>query len=315
MCGGGGLVSFSRRIQFLARTLAAYSAVKPLLDAASESPLARLLCDRPETMGAVVWPYQCSAWDALTRLERIRDHYDVIESIGGVVDFPVNGSLSLLDLGEIRDGLHVVLDQPKWFMREGQLTINVFLADTRIYSLVFSFFHHGDEIAAFIGAIQGRDIEGALAQYRELTKAAYGMRPRDLLIEIFRMLCAVLGVRHIFAIADQYRHFQTGYFGDPAEIKARVNNYDEIWIDRGGVRIDPMFYRLDANPQQRELSQVPAKKRSMYRQRYAMLNSIRLQMQGNYRGLEREMAVKNRRDDAQSRPDTGQSVKSPATGT
>ena len=285
VCDGSGIVLIARRIRFLLRSLGAYGSIKPMIDAPQESPLARLIQHRPETVGAVIWPYQCSGWDARRRLERIRDHYSVVEKIGGVIDFPVTGKLILLDLSEIREGFHVVLDQPKWFMREGQLAINLFLAETRMYSLVFSLFHHGNEIAAFVGAIQGRNIEGVLGQYRELTKASYGMRPRDLLIEIFRMLCELLGVRHIFAISDQYRHYQSGYFGDPSAIKEKVKNYDEIWIERGGVREDPMFYRLDLHLQQRELNVIPAKKRGMYRQRYTMLQTIRLQMEDNCRRL------------------------------
>jgi uncharacterized protein len=315
VCGGSGIIAVSRRVRFMLRSLAEYGALRPLLDAPPQSPLARLLRDRPEAIGAVVWPYQCSGWKAATRLDRIRDHYAVVEELGGPIDFAVDGVLPLVDLPEIRDGLRVVLDQPMWFLREGQLAINLFLADTRIYSVVFSFFHHDGDIAAFVGAIQGRDVEGALGQYRELTKAAYGMRPRDLLIETFRMLCAILGVRHIFAVADQYRDYQSGYFGDPAAIKAYVNNYDDIWADRGGQRVDPMFYRLDANPQQRELSDIPAKKRGMYRQRYAMLDAIRLRMERHFRGLDREAALDIRRDNEQASSGPGQSAISATSNT
>lgn len=314
VCSGKGMPLTLRRVRFVLRSLAVFGAIKPIIDAPQGSPLAKTMQHRPETIGAVIWPYQCCGWDARTRLSRIRDHYAVVEKIGGVIDFPVTGKLSLLDLGNIREGFHVVLDQPKWFMHEGQLTINLFLADIRMYSLVFSLFHHHEEIATFIGAIQGRDIEGALGQYRELTKAAYGMRPRDLLIEIFRMFCAVLGVRHIFAVSDQYRDYQSGYFGDPATIKAHVNNYDEIWTDRGGVRVDPMFYRFDVKGQQRELSEVPAKKRSMYRQRYAMLDTIRMQMQENYCRLQRETDFEKRQDKSQPAGNFGPSDSSRVIG-
>ena len=90
-------------------------------------------------VGAVIWPYQCSGWDARTRFARIFDHYSTIARIGRPLDFPVDDYLvSLEALGELREGLRVILDQPKWFMREGGLTINLFLADTRMFSLAFS---------------------------------------------------------------------------------------------------------------------------------------------------------------------------------
>src|SRR6185437_8818486 len=128
----------------------------------------------------------------------------VIDKIGGAIDFLPDDKIELLDLGDVVSGLHVVLDQPQWFLREGQLAINLFLEDVRIYTLAFSFFRQGKEIAAFVGGIQGRNIAGILETYRDLTKASYGMRPRDLLIDILRMLCAELGVKQIFAVSNEY---------------------------------------------------------------------------------------------------------------
>ena len=84
----------------------------------------------------------------------------------------------------------MVIDQAKWFMREGQLVINLFVGEVRMFSLAFSLGRDGGERTAFVGAVQGRDIEGVADEYRDLTKAAHGMRPRDLLFEIFRMLCS-----------------------------------------------------------------------------------------------------------------------------
>jgi uncharacterized protein VirK/YbjX len=277
VCEGRGLMIIMRRIRFVVRALAVYSSVAPIINASRTSSLGRLVEDRPETIGAVIWPYQCSDWSARIRLGRICDHYSVVDSIGGLIDFPVHASISLLNLSEIREGLSVVVDQPTWFMREGQLTINLFHGETRLFSLAFSLIHEQDDIAAFVGAIQGRDIEGALDQYRELTKASHGMRPRDLLIEIFRMLCASLGVRHIFAVADEYRHHRSPYFGD-APAKRSLLNYNDIWEDRGGVRIDPKYYRLGIAGVQRDISAISAKKRGMYRRRYDMLNGLKEKM-------------------------------------
>ena len=236
----------------------------------------------------MLWPYQCLSWNAATRLSKIRDNYEVIDKIGGPIDFPVNAKLTLLDLSNIRSGLRVELDQPKWFMREGQFTISLQMDGVRIFSLVFSLFHYGVDIAAFIGAIQGRDIEGMLAQYRELTKAAHGMRPRDLLIEIFRMLCAKLQVRHIFAVSDQYRIQRSRYFGEAGHYKFH-SDYDEVWSERGGVRADQSSFRLPVEVGQRDLSTVPSKKRAMYRRRYGMLDEIAVTMQQNYPFLQKEL--------------------------
>lgn len=286
VCEGKGLVVATRRLRFFISALAAYDSVKPMITAPRESSLGRLMQFRPEAVGAVIWPYQCLSWDVRTRLARIRDHYSLVDSVGGPIDFPVDGKLVVLDLTEIREGLYVVVDQPKWFIREGQLAINLFLNETRIYSLVFSMFQHGNDVGAFIGAIQGRDLEGILDEYRALTKASHGMRPRDLLIEVFRIFCATLGFTCIFAIADEYRQHRSPYYGKDSQKKLSVN-YNEIWQDRGGTRIDPIFYQLDVNGFERDLETISTKKRSMYRRRYEMLRSLKQQIHARWRDLEK----------------------------
>jgi hypothetical protein len=122
--------------------------------------------------------------------------------------------------------------------------------------------------------------QGILEEYRRLTKASHGTRPRDLLIEVFRMLCGMLGVIDIFTVSDAYRNQRSRYFSK-APITFFVN-YDEVWADRGGVRVHPMFYRLDVNSQQRDIHTIPANKRAMYRRRYALLSLLEQQMHLNY---------------------------------
>jgi uncharacterized protein len=285
VCGDAvGIILILRRLKFLFKALMAYKSVRPLLEASHESPLGRFLLARPQSVGAVIWPYQCAGWNVHTRLARILDHYSVVEEIGAGIDFSVDREITLLDLSQIKEGFRVILDQSEWFMREGQLALSFFVGEVRIYVLAFSLFHTEGSIAAFVGAIQGRDIEGALETYKELTKACCGMRPRDLLIEIFRMLCAELGVAIIFAVADEYRHHRSDYFG-PFSAKKFTANYNEIWADRGGTRVDPMYYRLAVNEERRDIASVQPKKRSLYRRRFEMLRGIQNQLQGRYRRL------------------------------
>jgi len=284
VCEGRGLVVGSRRVRFFARALCVYDALKPFIDAPPESALGKLVVQRPETVGAAIWPYQSLSWNARTRLARIRNHCSAVEYVGKPLDFETNDHLRLRDLSDIRPGLHVVLDQPHWFMREGQFAINLFLNETRLYSLVFSLFRDGEMLTAFVGAIQGRDIEGILEEYRDLTKAAHGMRPRDLLIEIFRFFGQAIGLARILAVSDEDRQHRSSYYGKGDSKKINVD-YNEVWGDRGGVRVDPTCYRLDVQGSERELDAIPAKKRAMYRLRYAMLQALGQQMQSNWREL------------------------------
>jgi len=50
--------------------------------------------------------------------------------------------------------------------------------------------------------------------------------------------------------------------------------YDDVWADRGGTRVAPTHFELPLAGSRRPLEEVAAKKRSMYRRRYEMLDAI-----------------------------------------
>lgn len=265
-----------RRLTYLVQGARLISPLQVFMHPRTGSPLQRALALRPQLAGAVIWPYICTSWDARTRLQRIDEHFRVIESMT-VLDFPVNEQMALLDLADVASNLRVVLDQPKWFMREGMLVLNLFAKDARIYSLAFSFALERDKVVAHVGAIQGVDTEGIMDEYKGLTKALHGMRPRDFQVELLRIFCRCLGVSRIYAVADDKRQHRSSYFG-AAKSDVLFLNYDAIWEERGGVRDSGDFFVLPIETPMK-LDKVPSKKRAMYRRRYELLQSLEKRMQ------------------------------------
>lgn len=266
------------RFEFMLKAFVLSEHIKPLLEAEENSSLKKLILQRPETLGVIIWPYQCHTWDAKARLIRISEHYSAIETLTPKIDFPVDGALKLLNLTDMYENLHIVLDQPKWFMREGQLVINLFLGNVRILSLAFSFARESGKVVAYVGAMQGRNIDGLLDTYREITKAMHGMRPRDFLFELFRTFCRAVGISKIYAVSDAGRHHRHKYFAGktkPQELKLK---YDEIWVERGGILENSDFYVFGVTPQIKNIQELPSKKRSMYRRRYELLKIAEARM-------------------------------------
>ena len=266
-----------RRLSYLAEGVRLISPLQIFMHPRAGSPLQRALEQRPQLAGAVIWPYICTSWDARTRLQRIDEHFRVIESMA-VLDFPVNEQMALIDLADVAANLRVVLDQPKWFMREGMLVLNLFAKDARIYSLAFSFALERDKVVAHVGAIQGVGTEGIMDEYKSLTKALHGMRPRDFQVELLRIFCRCLGVSRIYAVADDKRQHRSSYFG-AAKSDVLFLNYNTIWEERGGVRDSEDFFVLPMETPMKSLDKVPSRKRAMYRRRYELLQSLEKRMQ------------------------------------
>jgi len=259
------------RVRFVLVGIKHYRWFGPIVSPNPGSAVDRLMRERPEMLGILIWPYQCSSWDARERIERVTNHCSVIDELGEAYSFSIEERLVIADLGDKFDELRLVLDQPRWFMREGQLTMNLFVENYRAFSVAFSFYRDPDgALCTVIGGVQGRNHDDSLGLYRDLTKALYGLRPRDLLLEVVRIFSQLAGGSSILAVSDGYRHHRHPYFGQ----RSFPTDYDAVWADRGGDPLDDYFYSLPAEKVRRDFETIKPKKRSLYRKRFEFLDDL-----------------------------------------
>ncbi len=280
---GTGIRRFMQRVNFAKLAVLHRRDVKPFIELPRGGALEAEITLRPEIVGVIAWPYICNSWGADRRISNVIKHYEVIDELRGRFIFSAPSSLELLDLNDLLPGLHIVVDRPNWFIREGQLAINLFSFQDRTFSLAFSLGIETDERVAYIGAIQGVHRDGVLEDYKEFTKVLFGMRPRDFLIEVFRMLVQSLGIVRILAIRDASRHHRSSFY-NASKAELLRSNYDEIWLDRGGVSYGDDFFSLPVGPARKNLDDVPSKKRTMYRRRYEMLDALSSRLQASITG-------------------------------
>ena len=260
--------SWKLRSKFVLAALREPSLARRLEHLDPDSPLGRLLAERPETIGNLIWPYQCAAWDAKTRFERIAGHLDAVEKLSGL-KFG-DEKIIFADLTSLSDDTWVMIDYSPWLAREGHLTLSLFKGHFRAFTIAFSLFNW-PRTELFIGGIQGRNDPRILDLYRDLTKEFNGVRPRDLVLELLRLLALRIGVQHIHAVADDYKISRHPYFGKKGTTGLV---YDDVWVDRGGVKVADTHFELPLAGTRRDLNEVAAKKRSMYRRRYEMFDQL-----------------------------------------
>lgn len=269
------------RSKFVLAALRHPASARKLKDLHPNSALGQLVEEWPDTVGFQLWPYQCAAWDASTRFARIEDHLRSAEALG--LSLSPDEKLVLADLGEISPGASLILDRAKWLSREGHLTLSLFKNDFRAFTTSFSLSKH-PQTEIFVGGLQGRQDGTILDLYRDLTKDFHGIRPRDFMIEAMRLFANRIGAQRLFAVADQFKISRHAYFGAKG---AAGLFYDEIWQERGGVKVDEAHFELPIEGTRRSLDDVPAKKRAMYRRRYEMLDRIEALLPRDFSGAER----------------------------
>lgn len=260
------------RVKYMAAVAKHFPASQKLFDTQSRF-MQSILANRPEYFNMIVSPYINAQWDEDQRIEKFQNHIKVIYEKNWNFDFDFSHEMTILDLSQFGYlGYRVVLDKPIWFHREGILALNLFKEKVRLFTLAFSIEDDNNGLNLIIGGIQGRSITNILEEYKIFTKLMHGMRPRDFLIEILRILASVLGVSRITAVSDEFRHHRHPFFGQDTN-RALPSNYNEIWLDRGGVRESADFYRLPM-VSNRDPCSVAAKKRAMYKKRYELLQQI-----------------------------------------
>jgi len=236
-----------------------------------------------DCLGVVHWPYISRSWSSQDRLGVLASHYEVVaRSCPQLLLYGRNDSLVLSDLSRFSPGCSLVLDRPVWFMREGELVLNLFQADLRVASIAFTLSSADGELCIFIGAVQGihKGIESdkSLSIYRDLTKDFEGLRPRSFLIDVIKYLATHMGVDRIYAVGDGYRHHRHPYFG-AEKAQELAADYDVIWLEHGAtpsVRED--FFEIPMTPSRKPLDTIASKKRAMYRRRYELLDSTFMNM-------------------------------------
>ena len=234
--------------------------------------IGRLIKERPDILNVLVAPYQSTNWDVRMRLNKLHTHYETMEKLDWLFDPITEREVEFCRLADAHPLLRLVLDDAIWFKDEGPLVFNLFLDGTRIFSLAFALRFEEGHLIAHVGAVQGRnavDLPDVKDIYRELTRAAFGMRPRDLLIETFQLACQHIGVDRILLVSSDHQQRRDAFF---AVTRHEVHaNYDAIWIERGARRLDESTFEMPLQTKHREAADIPSRKRRQYERRYAML--------------------------------------------
>lgn len=233
-----------------------------------------------EKLGVIKWPYIHNDWDINHKMNVMAGHYEMLSISNPELVLDKNkATYEVIDLNYVSKDVNIVIDAAQWFLREGELVINIFRKGLRVASMAFSTCVYNDEKTAFIGAVQGIhsgvSTEESLDIYRILTKDFEGLRPRSLLLEILKMIFEKLEIQKVYAISEQHRHHRHPYFGNNQDTVFK-SDYNAFWEEHGGVlNAKNGFYELPLKLSIKDLSEIASKKRSLYKRRYEIIYNIK----------------------------------------
>lgn len=268
------LNGIKHRVILQTRAVAYFPAIRDWYSISDNPLLSRALQRFPMIHGAMYWPYINHTWQMQRRLSAIEQHYRMLGGPAAIIADATLEEVEVARLDEEYAGLRVVLDKAIWFLREGEIVLNLFVNDQRFYSIAFSLGldEKGGRVV-LVGALQGSNSDAAQDVYRDITHTLHGMRPRDLLMTAFKLFCREVGFDRIWAVSSEHRQHNSPYFGDSHKEKVLVA-YNEVWQEHGGQELGNGFFEIPAVVKYKDMAEIPSRKRAAYRRRYEMLDRL-----------------------------------------
>ncbi len=158
---------------------------------------------------------------------------------------------------------------------------------THVYQIIFSLGKdEKGKNSMMIGALQG--LANGKDFIRDLTKAYFGYRPKNLIFWCARCFCEMLGVEKIYAVSNQ-GHYAMNHYRVNRKLKV---NMDEFWQECGGRQEeDKRFYEIPLVEKRKDMRDLKPPKRALHRRRFVKMDEIREEIRRNLRRFMREKEI------------------------
>lgn len=274
---------FRRMLVFVFRCMVHHKKVRDLQGFfTADETLRRILASNPEIYEQLTRHVFYHKSSVPERLALIKDHYGLAnekirsEHLLAIYD---NQPVPLWShaYGEDKIDINLIfLDSDK---KEGLMCVVLNINQKRIYHITFWFGKNAmGEPVIYIGSLQGK--RGGATVIHDLTKYFSGYRPKNLILFVLRIIAAEIGAVSIRAVSNLGFHTNNHVRADR---KLRTD-LDEFWEETGGVaEEDKRFYQLPVAEPFKSDEEIPARKRGLYRKRFAAMEVMKQQVIANLR--------------------------------
>ncbi|MEQ9876638.1 VirK/YbjX family protein [Pectobacterium aroidearum] len=265
------------RLKFMLRTLFYFrSSIQYLNEISNLKNIEGILSNQPSLPIKIHRPYLTKNFPMSSRITTIVNHYKICEEI-----LPPE----MFDLYTVGDSVNLYkCDDPESHSfsidllsidnlnKEGEMTILLRDFDGEpLAKLTFSFIKIDNELCFFVGGIQGTKLDGSYDRIKNITKACHGTFPKKMLIESLVFLGKQLEIKNILMAGNKSHIYNNWRYRK--RLKFMHADYDELWQSIGATEKADVYTTPCFIPR-KSLSDIPSKKRSEYRKRFQLLDSI-----------------------------------------
>ena len=168
--------------------------------------------------------------------------------------------------------LRLVLYYEPGQRKEGLLSIILRLGGRPLYQMIFWIQKNPQgEWSAYIGAMQGPNMDNAKEVIKKITKQCHAYRTKNLILHAMQETAKALGLKHLYAVTND-GYYAMNHLRRDRKLKT---NFSDFWAESGGKPCkDGRFYELPLTEYRKSMEEVPTRKRANYRRRYALMDEI-----------------------------------------
>ena len=254
-----------KRFRYHLRSLLHYSLIKTFEQKVNQEPhLQKLLLERASYSYPLVHRFLDKRFNSQKRLAMIYENLTFLPHVMAEKGLPPLWEKPIC-FGEVIEGFEIYLNINEHQAMEGYWALELRYKPTNqlVYLLTFGKL----EKALLIAVIQGPNFEGSKEIVKTLTKQCHGLRPAYLMVEAMKALTLTLGYKTLLGIPQKYQNKSR-----LIQSKRYVVDYDTIFQESAGKIGE--YWTLPLTFETKSLEEIPSKKRSMYRKRYAMLDNL-----------------------------------------
>lgn len=168
--------------------------------------------------------------------------------------------------------LRLVLYYEPGQRKEGLLSVILRLGKSALYQMIFWIQKNPKgEWAAYIGAMQGPNMDNAKEVIKKITKQCHAYRTKNLILHAMQEVARNLGIRHLYAVTN-YGYYANNHVRIDRKLKT---DFSMFWGESGGQACeDKRFFELPLVEYRKAMDEVPTRKRAVYRRRFALIDEV-----------------------------------------
>lgn len=165
--------------------------------------------------------------------------------------------------------------------KEGEATLMFTLDNGEpLATVTFALINYQGQPTLFIGAIQGPRAHVDHSAIHDATKACHGLFPKKLVMEATLLLAELTQMTQIVAVANKTHIYENSRYKKRKGMK--FADYDSFWETLQGELAEDGYYHLPRQIPHRSLEDIASKRRSEYRRRYQLLDSLEVQIRQTF---------------------------------